>query len=128
MSKWFLEVVQNHDGTNYANISVRNLREGDRVQISGDSADLWLSDYNVRVNTEGTVLETPAPNDKKVFVCIDSIDGDQNVYAYVRKSRIELLEHDAYRDQPSLNETLQTAKERSKTHSASHGKCQFHTR
>ena len=187
MSKWFLEIVQNYDGTYYANMTIngaivrnlpesvdydtlkreirqrtgieilkrkdlnfqqrggkkyayidatqyredcrvslhemdhgwkpdfsgsRDFREGDRVQISGDSAELWLADYNVRVDTEGTVLETPSPQDKKVFVCIDSIDGDRNVNAFIRKSRIKLLEPSLMSEHPSLDTLLQSASAR----------------
>lgn len=67
------------------------LKKGDRVHISGDSAELWISDYNVRVDSEGTVEEEPFPCAKKVLVTIDSIDGDNLVCTYVRRSRLRKI-------------------------------------
>lgn len=64
------------------------MKAGDRVFISGDTSDLWIEGYNVRVSTLATVEKTPAKYDKKVLVKLDSIDGDNNVLAYVRKSKI----------------------------------------
>lgn len=63
------------------------LQKGDRVRLSGDAAELWLSDYNVRVDSLATVVATPAPYLHKVMVCIDNIDGDCHVTARVRKTR-----------------------------------------
>lgn len=71
-----------------AHILLDNLKEGDRVLVSGDSADLWISDYNVRVYTCATVEKTPAKRSKKVLVTLDSIDGDANVMALVKKAGI----------------------------------------
>ncbi len=66
----------------------KNLIEGTRIAISGDSKDLWIENYNVRIVSEGTILSTPSSHAKKVLVCIDSIDGENNVTAFVRRSRI----------------------------------------
>lgn len=63
-------------------------RVGDRVHISGDSADLWLKDYNVRVDTYATVEREPRKHDHKLLVTLDSIDGDGQVLAFVRMSRV----------------------------------------
>ena len=60
----------------------------DRVVVSGDSADLWIKDYNIRVSTYGTVLEKTEAKDKKILVRLDSIDGENDVVCYVRKSHI----------------------------------------
>ena len=65
-----------------------NVDKGERVRLSGDAAELWIADYNVRVDSYATVMETPAPRAKKVLVTIDSIDGDSNVTTYVRRSRV----------------------------------------
>ena len=65
------------------------MEQGDRVYISGDSAELWIEDYNVRVSTNATVLETPEKNEKKVLVVLDSIDGECNVCCMVRRSKIK---------------------------------------
>lgn len=59
---------------------------GTRVRLTGDSKDMWIEDYNVRVDSNATVLSEPLPHDKKVYVAIDSIDGDSNVCIYVRRS------------------------------------------
>lgn len=65
------------------------LEEGTRAYIAGDSADLWLKDYNCRVSSPVTVLEAPRKSARKVLVCIDVIDGDHNVTAYIRRSRLQ---------------------------------------
>ena len=62
------------------------IHSGTKVYLSGDSKDMWIEDYNVRVDSNATVLSEPLPHDKKVYVVIDSIDGDSNVCIYVRKS------------------------------------------
>lgn len=62
------------------------LNSGTRVRLTGDSKDMWIEDYNVRVNSNATILSEPLPHDKKVYVAIDSIDGDSNVCIYVRRS------------------------------------------
>ena len=65
-----------------------NLESGVRARISGDSKDLWIADYNVRVSSGVEILETPAHNARKVYVRIDNIDGDSDVCTFVRRSRI----------------------------------------
>lgn len=65
-----------------------SLRRGQRVRLSGDSASLWIKDYNVRVDSFGTILETPGPRAKKVLVSIDHIDGDNGVIKYVRINKL----------------------------------------
>jgi hypothetical protein len=67
------------------------MKQGNRVYISGDSAELWIHDYDVRVSTEATVEETPKKNAKKVLLTLDSIDGENNVNVYVRKSKVRLV-------------------------------------
>lgn len=66
-----------------------DLKKGDVVFISGDSSELWLKDYNVRVSTSAIVEETPTKHAKKVLVTLDYIDHDSKVLAYVRKSKIQ---------------------------------------
>lgn len=68
------------------------LEIGTRVFISGDSAELWIKGYNVRVSTEGTIEAVPMHRAKKVLVCLASIDGDSNVWVYVRRSKIRVIE------------------------------------
>ena len=65
------------------------LKQGDRVLISGDSATLWIEDYNVRVYTMATVEESPTKRARKVLVTLDSIDGDTDVCCLVRKSKVK---------------------------------------
>ena len=65
------------------------MEQGDRVYISGDSAELWIKDYNVRVSTNATVVDTPNKNAKKVLVTLDLIDGECNVCCRVRRSKIK---------------------------------------
>ena len=43
------------------------MKQGDRVYVCGDSSELWLEDYNVRVSTNAIVEETPSKNAKKVY-------------------------------------------------------------
>ncbi len=64
----------------------QSLKVGDRVWLSGDSAAMWIGQYDVRVDTGATVVQTPPPNAKKVMLNIDVIDHDVNVCAYVRRS------------------------------------------
>jgi hypothetical protein len=68
------------------------MKKGDRVRVSGDSAELWIEDYNVRVSTDATVEETPGLHDKKVLLTLDVIDHDSNVCCYVRKSKVKTME------------------------------------
>lgn len=65
------------------------MKQGDRVYISGDSAELWIEDYNVRVSTNAIVVETPKKNAKKVLVTLDWIDGEPNVCCRVRRSKVQ---------------------------------------
>lgn len=67
------------------------LYEGDIVHVSGDSCDLWINDYNVRVDTDARVDEYPTPRAKKVRVTLFNIDGDSNVSAYVKRSALSLV-------------------------------------
>ena len=70
------------------------IHEGSRVRISGDSADLWIADYNVRVDSLSTVVADPSRYARKLLVIIDSIDGDSNVETFVRRSRAIPVEVD----------------------------------
>lgn len=67
------------------------MKQGDRVYLSGDSAELWIKDYNVRVSTNAIVEETPSKNAKKVLLTLDYIDGESNVCCMVRRSKIESI-------------------------------------
>lgn len=67
------------------------MKQGDRVFVSGDPAELWIEDYDVRVSTMATVEETPSERARKVLLTLDLIDGDTNVCCLVRKSRVSLL-------------------------------------
>ena len=66
------------------------MKQGDRVWVSGDSAELWIEDYNVRVNTGAIVAEEPSPRAKKILLTLDQIDGDCHVLCYVRKSKVAM--------------------------------------
>ena len=72
------------------------MKQGDRVWVSGDSVELWIGDYNVRVSTGATVEETPSRNAKKVLLTLDTIDGEGNVCCFVRKSKVEPITDMAY--------------------------------
>jgi len=64
------------------------MKQGDRVWVSGDSTELWIEGYNVRVSTGATVVEEPVPNAKKILLNLDTIDGDINVCCFVRKNKV----------------------------------------
>lgn len=64
------------------------LSEGDRFYVEGDSKDLWIEGYNVRVSTGGTLFDTMEGRKKKVLVRLDTIDGDEKVVIYIRKSKL----------------------------------------
>lgn len=66
---------------------MEKFQKGFRVRISGDSADLWISDYNVRVDSLATVVAEPGRYARKLLVVIDSIGGDSDVETFVRRSR-----------------------------------------
>lgn len=68
------------------------LKAGTRFHVSGDSSELWLQDYNVRVDTDGVVEVDSGPLEKKVLVTLDTIDGDQNVCVSIRKDFLMILE------------------------------------
>ncbi len=72
-------------------LSSNNFKINDRVVVSGDSSELWIKEYNVRVSTEATVVQTPDKYSKKILLTLDSIDGDRNVCCWVRKSKVKLL-------------------------------------
>ena len=67
------------------------MKQGDRVYISGDSTELWIEDYNIRVSTNATLMETPKKYAKKVLVILDWLDGESNVCCRVRKSKIKSM-------------------------------------
>lgn len=64
------------------------MRVGEVYHLSGDSKDLWIENYNCRVNTPCRVEAEPKANAKKVLVTLASIDGDVNVTTLVRKSKL----------------------------------------
>lgn len=66
------------------------MKRGDRVWVSGDSAELWIKDYHVRVNTGAIVEEEPSSRAKKILLTLDQIDGDCHVLCYVRKSKVAM--------------------------------------
>lgn len=66
-------------------------KEGDKVFVSGDSNELWIEDYNVRVSTTATVMDTPNKNAKKILLMLDEIGGDQLVCCRVRFSKVRVL-------------------------------------
>lgn len=68
------------------------IKEGMTVWLSGDSADLGIADYNVRVGSAAKVVRTPNKSDKKVLVTIDTIDGDRDVTTYVKRSTLKFDE------------------------------------
>ena len=67
------------------------MKQGDRIYINGDSKELWIEDYNVRVSTNATIEEIPKKNAKKILVTLDWIDGEENVCCRVRRSKIWIL-------------------------------------
>lgn len=64
------------------------MKRGDIIFVSGDSSDLWIQGYNVRVSTDAVVEKTPNRKDKKVLLTLFHIDGDSRVCTAVRKSKI----------------------------------------
>lgn len=81
------------------------LKKNQVIYISGDSKELGIEDYNVRVNTLATVLENQVDNyQKKILVTLNNIDGDSNVCTRVFIKRITPLEK--YFDEP-INKSMQ---------------------
>lgn len=81
------------------------LKKNQVISISGDSKELGIEDYNVRVNTLATVLENQVDNyQKKILVTLNNIDSDSNVCTRVFIKRIAPLEK--YFDEP-INKSMQ---------------------
>lgn len=58
--------------------------------VEGDSKELGIQDYNVRVSSPGIVLiDSPSKNEMAI-VCLDNIDGDHNVCVAIKKKYIHL--------------------------------------
>ena len=63
--------------------------KGERVSVDGDSQELGIKDYDVRVNTNATVEEDVRNNtQKKILVTLDRIDGDSNVCVLMNRKGI----------------------------------------
>lgn len=71
------------------------LHPGDRVHLSGYSADLGVKGPNIYTDTDATVLATPMPYATKVLVGLDQIGADTRVVARVYRSRLTVLSHPA---------------------------------
>lgn len=71
------------------------LHPGDRVHLSGYSADLGIKGPNIYTDTDATVLATPMPYATKVLVGLDQIGADPRVVARVYRSRLTVLSHPA---------------------------------
>ena len=81
------------------------LKKNQVISISGDSKELGIEDYNVRVNTLATVLENQVDNyQKKILINIDNIGGDSNVCASVFIKKI--TPSPKYFDEP-INKSMQ---------------------
>lgn len=88
------------------------LHEGDRVRLSGDSCSLGIKDYNVRVDSEATVVVEPHDDDSKVLVNIDYIDGESNVCVSVKRDKLSVIISPSYkRIQKVLAESREKAAE-----------------
>lgn len=68
--------------------TLKNPKPGDRVYLSGDAKALWIRNYNVRVASHATVIETPDKNAKKIIVNVDEIDGDHDIAVRVRRDQL----------------------------------------
>lgn len=59
--------------------------------VEGDSKEIGIEDYNVRVSSPGIVLVDSPKENKMAIVCLDSIDGDHNVCVAIKKEYIRLI-------------------------------------
>lgn len=64
---------------------------GARIYLSVDSAELGLDDYNVRISTQGTLLDPVLKCDNVVLATVDEIDGDHNVTLWFPKNKVRLV-------------------------------------
>lgn len=64
---------------------MKTLKEGTTFWISGDSCEIGIKDYNVRVSSFGTVIQNSSSKSKYALVVLDNIDGDRNVCTRVKK-------------------------------------------
>lgn len=62
---------------------------GARIYLSMDGAELGFD--NVRISTQGTLLDPVLKCDNVVLATIDEIDGDHNVTLWVPKNKVRLV-------------------------------------
>ena len=67
-------------------------KTGEQCHVSGDSYDLGITDYNVRVDTNGIVEEDQQKYAKNILVTLDCIDNDHNVCADVPIRSLKVLD------------------------------------
>ncbi len=63
-------------------------KKGDIVKIEGD---IEFDDYEVRVCTNGVVIDNQVEDEQQILVAVDEIDGDRNVNVYVDTDVIRLV-------------------------------------
>lgn len=63
----------------------------EQCRVSGNSYDLGITAYNVRVNTNGTVEEDQRKYAKNILVTLDCIDNDHNVCVSIPVRNLKTL-------------------------------------
>lgn len=76
------------------------LRQGARVYVDGDAAEICTADYTVRNASMATVTEEPDPRDDYVRLSIDKIGGDRNAVVYVRKNALKDINQSMFNTNP----------------------------
>ena len=100
-----IESTKRTTRNHFGGINSMLLKKNQVISISGDSKELGIEDYNVRVNTFAMVLENQVDNyQKKILVALDNIDGDSNVCTRVFIKKI--TPSPKYFDEP-INKSMQ---------------------
>ena len=61
------------------------IKKGSRFKINAKAKDLWLKDYDCKVNCVATVLEDTTMKSKKVLVSLSEINGEYDVAVQINK-------------------------------------------
>ena len=74
------------------------MRKGTKVWIKGHTKDLWIENYNCKVETWGVLLEDIKKDAKKVSVRLNTIAGQYNVKTEVRISKLKELNQETLKE------------------------------
>lgn len=66
-----------------------SIKRGMKFEVTGDSKEYWIEDYNCRVNTIATLEEDVTSNkQRKILVTLEEIDNDRNVCVSINLNKL----------------------------------------